>query len=305
VGGLLALGLVLFAWLRPQWTSEAVVLIPEQQMPAISGLIASVAAQSGLDVGTQTGALEFLREILTNESILASITSTTQPSSRQGHATLREYYKVHEASGAQESIKAARKLLSDLSVSIDVSPATLHIGLTLHDSLLAKAALTALLAAADSANRVSRLSQATEVRRAMDNQVAAARARLRGGEDSLQAFLVQNRSVTSSPVLQTMLARFTRSVDISRQWLMNLELQLAQAQYAEAQQVPTIAYVVPPTEPALRDYRTFHVAIALAVLLLGLQAIVWYYGHRTLEPLIPTDWTRIREVLIAICREPR
>ncbi len=302
-GVLVAAGLIAFTWLRPHWTSEATVLIPDQQVPVISGLIASVAAQSGLDVGTQTGALEFLRDILTNEAILSTVTVAALPSSTGAPRSLKDYYGVHESSIAQEAVLAARRLRSDLSVAINVSPATLDVHLTLRDSLLTREALRAVLAAADSANRVSRLRQATEVRESMENQVAAARSRLRHGEDSLESFLVANRSVTASPVLQTRLARLTRSVDISRQWLVNLELQLAQAQYAEAQQIPTIAYVVAPTDPVVRDLRSVRVAIALALLLVGLQAIFWYRGARTLEKSLPDDWTRFRNALAALSRE--
>jgi len=138
----------------------------------------------------------------------------------------------------------------------------------------------------------------------MEVQVAGARDRLRKGEDSLEAFLVANRSVATSPVLQTTLGRITRSVDISRQWLQNLELQLAQAQYAEAQQVPTIGYVVPPTDPVLRDTRPLWISGGLAFLLLMLQVATWYYGRRALVPLVPESWMRTRALMTAVAREP-
>jgi hypothetical protein len=271
------------------------ILVPDQQSAAVGNILASVAAQSGLNLMAQRGTLEFVRDLLANEQILASVCDMELASSHgaRGTSTLIQYFKLDGDSTPALAVLAARELQRHIGVALNVGPGTLSVALTLRDSLLVKSALQALLAAVDSTARYARVVQAKNVRMAMQQQVSDARRRLRGGEDSLENFLVANRTVASSPVLQTQLGRLTRSVDMSTQWLQNLEMQLAQAQYAEAQEVPTIAYVVPATTPLLRESQPLKLAIAVAIAIVILQLWFWLFGRQL---ILRRDTTRMGSI---------
>lgn len=125
-----------------------------------------------------------------------------------------------------------------------------------------------------------RQSRAEEEREFLAGRVEEAEEELLALEDSLEAFLENNRSFDNSPTLRFRHDRLQRRVSLQQQVYTSLAQSLEEAKIQAVRNTPVITVVEPPREPARPDSRMLAVRGVLGLLLGGMLAVFWVFGLR-------------------------
>lgn len=266
----LALALLLYFIFTPRWTARS-VLVVSGELPSVSGsALSSLAATAGLGMFGSGTPLELVRTLALDEQVLRNVVTAPVPST-EGEVPIARVIGISEPLEGAALSNAVRKLRGSLGVGLDVTAQSLSLSVQVHDSIAARPVLETIIRLVDSTHRASQASQAREMRAFMEQQAAAARRQLDRSEDSLAAFLQQNRTL-GSPRLELRAARLQRLVDLDRQWAQSLEYQLAQAVFAEAKNTPMLVAAVRPLDPLTPDKSRWQRGLLLS---LALVAAAW------------------------------
>lgn len=155
-------------------------------------------------------------------------------------------------------------------VSVDRQTSVVQVRVRTFDPLLSAGLTSALLAAVDEYNVATRRSAGANEREFLAARLNEKNEELRVLDDSLEAFLLQNRRITeNAPALLFQEDRLRRRVMLQQQVLASLASALEDARIREIRDTPTTTVIEPATVPSEAESRHL-IAKAFIGLALGL-----------------------------------
>lgn len=231
-----------------------------------SGQLRGLAAQFGFDVaGSESGESPFFYvELVRTKEVLTRVVTRQydEGETRGDYAALRE---ISESDSALRTFKAIRALERKLSVTADRRTGIVSFAVTADSRRLSLELAQALLEEIARYNRETRQSRASAERRFVESRLAQARSDVQRSEDSLQTFLVKNRSYRSSPELTFEYERLQRSVTHRAGVVSSLAQNFEQTRIDEVRDTPVFSMVQPPRLPARHDSRGWQKVLILWV----------------------------------------
>ncbi|MDT8340451.1 MAG: Wzz/FepE/Etk N-terminal domain-containing protein [Longimicrobiales bacterium] len=272
---------VAVAFLRARtWTSEAA--FRPQDSSGVSEL-ASLASQFGVAVpgGSEGESPEFYAELITSREILSEVAALRYPG-EGGEGRLADLLEVEaDPPGRGEDPEALRtmrvvKWLGEEAVSVSTSRETGTVRLEVKTRWpeVSRAIAENLLAAVQRFNLETRRSQAAAERAFVEERLALARVELASAEESLQAFLQNNRVIGEFSQTKSEFDRLQREVLLRQQVYTTLVESYEQARIAEVRDTPVITILQRPFLPLEPDRRGAILSLALGVVLGAMAGVV-------------------------------
>src|SRR6266566_3091040 len=223
-----------------------------------SGL-AGLAGQLGINFGSEASqSPRFYAEVVKSRAILdrlltATYANTLSPETPSDSTTLLTILRKGHRNRPDSLERAATRLASLMSVSIDAQTNIVTVKATLPDRDLAAAVLQRLISYLNDFNTQTRQSQARERRKFTEQRVASVENELRDAEEALKRFYQSNRSWQQSPQLVFEEGQLRRQVDLRQELYRTLRREYETARIQEVNDTP--AQVRPETKP-LGSYGT-------------------------------------------------
>ena len=271
VGMLIALG---FALRTPLIYTATFSFIPHGgEQSGLSG-VSSLAQQFGLTLPRSRAAErspEFYQDLLQSREIMDGLARSDVEmvvAGRVTHVDLAEHFKIKGATVEERYAYTRRYLLNNV-IFVSVDPVTGVITVRLRsDAPLLSAAIGQRLIDLISAFDVeTRQSLAAAERGFAGERLGQLRVELSATEDSLKAFLVENRQVANSPQLTFENDRLQRQVVMRQELVTALAEAYEQARIDEVRNTPVITVIDQPEPPALPDRRGRLLKLLLGVIL--------------------------------------
>jgi uncharacterized protein involved in exopolysaccharide biosynthesis len=254
-GGVVAAVVLL---LKPAEYRASASFIPEQTDAARSGL-ASLAGQFAISLptGGETVSPDFYSSLLKSRVILSRIAEDTfvVAEAENRRIAFGDLFDVGKGSPARREV-ASLKLLDDI-VTTTVAKATgiVRLSVVTKWPSVSYAIAKTLVEGVDLFNRRTRQGRATSERTFIEGRLAAATADLRGAEDVLEHFLINNRQFASSPELVFQHDRLQREVAVRQQVVNTLTQSYEEVRIREVRDTPLITVLEPPALPAVPEPR--------------------------------------------------
>lgn len=268
-----------------------------------SGQLRGLAAQFGFDVaGSESGESPFfyVELVRTKEVLTRVVTRTYDDGESQGdYATLRD---ISEADSALRTFKAIRAIEKKLSVTADRRTGIVSFSVTADSPRLSLELAEALLEEIARYNKETRQSRAAAERKFVEARLAQARSEVQGSEDSLQTFLVKNRSYRSSPELTFENDRLQRSVTHRAGVVSSLAQNFEQTRIDEVRDTPVFSLVQPPRLPARHDSRGWQKTLILWVAASVVVAFLLRFAKQTASQLTGENVRDLRHLAAVLRR---
>lgn len=239
---------------------------------ALLGLAASVGFSGSRDFSPQ-----FYADLLTSRPVLSGAINVPLPDPKNPgeRRSLLDIEGFTEPDSARRVDAGVRYLQTHVTAQSDVRTNIITLTVTAHSPMLAHDLAQSLLDGLNQLNVNFRQAQSHQLREFYESRVDTARADLQQAEDSLQYFLLRNRSTEGSPTLQLRQLSLTRAADLRRTVYVNTLQQYEEARAQEAKTIPVLTVLSQPSVPVRRSFppRRLFVAIgglvglALAVLI--------------------------------------
>ncbi|HEY8165204.1 MAG TPA: hypothetical protein VIF83_06575 [Gemmatimonadaceae bacterium] len=248
--------------------------------------LASLAQQVGLAVGGDAGqSPQFYMDLIKSRPVLNEVGSK-QYTVRTDSGTVRgDILTLFNAKGlnAAERRSFVVELLQGM-IATSTAPKTGVITLTVRTTRpdLSVQIAGNLLDQVNAFNLNTRQQQASAERVFLEKRLAEARGELRAAEENLQAFMLENRDLKSSPTLALEFNRLNRTVDMRQQLYTGLAQAYEQAKIEEVRDLPVITVVEPPEIPLMPDRRHTLRKVMIAMLLSVFAGVVLAFVRNSL-----------------------
>lgn len=306
----------------PTYSSSASFMSQGQgsQISQLGGL----AAQFGInlpDVGAGESP-QFYADLLHSTHLLGQAVDTRYrvagdredaEAGRQGD--LVELYEIVGETARLRRDAAIERLRSQVSLETIEQTGVVRFTVTTRWAMVSRQVADRLVELIQQFNVQRRQSRAEEERRFLEERVVEAQGDLLAVEDSLEAFLEENRGFQNSPALRFEHDRLQRRVSLQQQVYTSLAQSLEEAKIQSVRSTPVITVVEPPREPARPDSRMLAVRALLGLLIGGMMAVFWAFGARLMtdaregEPDQYEEFERLRketmEEIRAVVRRAR
>lgn len=271
--------------LPDEYTSES-TFMPHSDQPQ-AGALTGLASQFGVSIplGQPGQSPQFYADLVMSRKLLKSVVTTgyelepgeaDDPKARRGD--LVELFEIDEPSRGAGVAEAIDELEEHIGVAITPETGVVELEVTEPSPHLAHQITARILELVNEFNLERRQSQASAERKFLETQLERARADLHAAEDSLEHFLVQNRSYQNSPTLQFEYDRLQRRVSRHQQLFTSLTQSYQQAAINEVRNTPVITVVDPPEVPPVPDERQLPLKGLLGLVVGGILAVVWIVG---------------------------
>jgi len=225
--------------------------------------LAGLAAQFGMSFGNRPvesvdfyGALlksgDVLREVVLSEYTIVE-GPPEAPDTITG--TLLDLLPAKGKTKERRIAQAVRKLRKNVGVTTDMFAGTVSLKVTNRNPVLAEQINRRLLDIANAYNVERRKKMAADEREFFEARVRDALQELYEAEETLKAFLAENRAYSSSPALMAEAARLQRNVDLRQQVYTSLVQAYDQARVDEVRNTASISIIETPegsAHPATR-----------------------------------------------------
>ena len=243
--------LLVVAIRRPVTYTTTVAFMPENQRAA--GGVSSLAAQFGVAVpgGDGLSSPQFYPELIKSPPFLGAIVESVFVDSVSGAS--KSLVDIYGIQGTDPRVRRAMAI-QRLGGAVKVSPAPrtgiVTVTVSADRPALARDIAARMLSEITRFNQHTRQSRAAAERRFVERRIAEIRDSLRAAEDRLQAFLIENRDIRTSPAIAFRNARLERQVESQRLLLATLEPSFEQARIEEVRDTPVLTIIRQP-EPAV------------------------------------------------------
>lgn len=274
------------------------------------GRLSGLASQVGIQLPSGEGAAQsprFYADLLHSRELLAplvyveySVKNASQSLAKDGSSTastermqadasqdndpgragvtLIDAFGIQAEDSASATAAAVGKLKSNISVSTDRETGVVNFSVTMPSPELAHAVAGRLLDALHRFNVETRRSRASAKRQFLEERVRKARQDLRAAEDSLEAFLENNRQYENSPALVFERQRLQRRVDLQQQIYTSLSQSLEEARIDEVRNTPVVTVVEEPDRPVRPDGKGLTTRGFLGLLVGAMVGLFWAFG---------------------------
>jgi len=274
-GALLALVVVLRSPL--EYTATASFLPHGRDQGGRSG-ISSLAQQFGFSIPRSGGAErspEFYQDLLQSREILDGVVrSGVEVVTAAGvtQVDLAEHFKIGGEMAEERNARTRRHLAeSVISVSVARETGVVTVSVRTDEPELSAAIGRRLLDLISAFDVETRQSQASAERGFAEERLGQLRVELSTAEDSLKAFLVENRQFANSPQLTFEHDRLQRQVVMRQELVTAMAQAYEQARIDAVRNTPVITVIDQPESPAFPDPRGRRMKLVLG-LTLGLMA---------------------------------
>ena len=258
-GALLAL---LVAFVSPLEYTASVSFLPHVgDQAALSGF-SGLAQQFGFSIPRSINAErspEFYQDLLRSREILSGLVrpgvevATAAGSTR---VDLAEYFEVKGETPEERNARTQRYLAEDvISVSVALGTSVVSVNVQTDEPELSAAIGRRLIELISVFDLETRQSQASAERGFAEERLEQLRVELSTTEDSLKAFLVDNRQIANSPQLTFEHDRLERQVVMRQELVTAMAQTYEQARIEQVRNTSVITVIDQPEVPALPDTR--------------------------------------------------
>jgi len=223
--------------------------------------LSGLAQQFGVSVPRSSDnanrSLEFYQDLIRSREILdGAIDSGVVVPSIDGMSTvdLTEYFGVRGNTLEERKARTREFLLEEiLSASMSQLTGVISLSVRTEDPKLSAAIASRLLDLVSEFDLESRKLQASAERSFANARLTTLEAELVTAEDSLRAFLDENRQFANSPQLTFQFGRLERQVMMRQELVTSMAQAYEQARIDEVRNTPVITLIDQPDIPALPD----------------------------------------------------
>ncbi len=272
--------------------TAASTFVPQEPGSSISELM-GLAAQFGISLGQgqegQGASPEFYASLVKSRNLLSDLAGTEFrfAKKRGGSDTLSgSFMALYEITGRtpeERLLSAVRTLDKQVSAGSDPATGTVVVSVTARWPQLAEQMNRRLLNLVAEFNLSTRRSQAGAERQFLEARSHDALTELRAAEQTMEDFLVRNRTYQDSPRLQFQVTRLQRRIDHAQQVYTTLIQSYEQARIAEVRNTPVTTLIDTPegsAQPSIRLRTVAILGVVLGALLAGLLAFAADYARR-------------------------
>lgn len=279
---------------QPREYEAAARFVPEAR-EATGADAATLARQFGINLGRQgTGYSSwFYADLLESRETLASIlTAQYRPTDADTDITLSELWKIDDPA------KGVGRLRRAMRVHVDRQTGVVSVSVRTRDPALSRQIIERIVAAMHQFNVEVRRSQAQAEVEFVQDRLGEAQASLRVAEDSLQAFLRQNRQFDQSFELRFEHDRLQREVALRQEMASTMYRSLEQARIDAVRDTPVLTVIA--AGEMIRPVRRFLVMRFIVGATLGLAlgvllALTLYY-LKDLRGRYQTDYQEFEQL---------
>jgi uncharacterized protein involved in exopolysaccharide biosynthesis len=287
-------------------TLSFVPQLPMGNTQGVAGLAASLGVSLPTYDLTQTpdfyGGLvqtdQFLRDVVDGQYKVISGKDTTS-------GGLVVFYDTDVGDGPLSRELAMVKLKRALAVKSDLKTGLVTVDFKSKDPQLSQQVVQRVLALIDRFNQKTRRIQGSAERAFLEGRTTDALRELRQAEDTVEHFLAENRTYSSSPTLTFMHDRLDRERQLREDAYTQVVAKLDQARVEEVRNTPRITVVEDPSLPARPDRRGLLLKGILAILGGLILAVCVIFGQelfaesRAARPAdaarLQTAWSETRD----------
>ena len=278
LGALLGVGVAFRS--PPEYTTTASFLANEGDQGGLAG-VAGLAQQFGFAIPRSSGAArspEFYRDLLQSREILSGVLRAgveVVTATGVTRVDLAEHFEVKGETPEERNTRTRTHLAENvISVSVGQQTGVVTLSIRTDDPALSAAIGLRLLDLISAFDLETRQSQASAERGFAQERLEQLRVEFAVAEDSLKAFLIENRQVANSPQLTFENDRLQRQVFMRQELVTAMAQTYEQARIDEVRNTPLITVIDRPEPAALPDPRW------LLEIVLGLSfGLIVGFGH--------------------------
>ena len=262
VGALLGVGVALIS--SPKYSTTSSFLPNEGDEAGLAGLagMAGLAQQFGFAIPRSNNAAkspEFYRDLLRSKEILAGVIRggvDVVTATGVTNVDLGEHFEVRGKTLEERNTRTRRYLFKNvITVSVERETGVVTFNVRTDDPGLSSAIGLRLLDLISAFDLETRQSQAAAERGFAEERLEQMRMEFSIAEDSLKAFLIENRQVANSPQLTFENDRLERQVFMRQELVTSMAQDYEQARVDEVRNTPLITVIDKPEPAALPDPR--------------------------------------------------
>ncbi len=257
--------------------------------------LAGLAAQFGFSVSAGRGGEvpQFYVDLLRSRELLEATVQTPYqagPGATSGdggqeqdadggaNVSLVHYYGFTDRPPDEAVDRAVERLREDLRIRTRAETGLVELAVSTRSPELSYQVASRMLDLVSAFNLERRQSQAAAERTFIQERLGETEKELRAAENSLKAFLQQNRRYENSPDLRFEFERLQRRVELRQRVYGSLAESLEQARIEEVRNTPVITLVDAPKVPSRPDRRWLALKGTIGLLLGGMVGIFWAFG---------------------------
>ena len=256
------LGIVVGLLSPLEYTATASFLPHGGDQGGLSG-VSGLAQQFGFAIPRSTDAErspEFYRDLLQSREILTGVVNSgveVVTATGVTKVDLGEHFEIEGETPQERNARTRRHLAENvISVSVGLETGVLTVSLQTDKPELSAAIGRRLLDLISTFDVETRRSQASAERGFAEERLGQLRGEMAIAEDSLKAFLVENRQFSNSPQLTFEHDRLQRQVVMRQELVTAMAQAYEQARIDEVRNLPVITVIDQPEPPALPDSRS-------------------------------------------------
>jgi len=254
-GAMLGVGIWLVA--PRKYTSTSEVIVASQRAFQLSGALAALGGQFGLQGAEASTSPNFVIALLTSRAVLNGVVTQVFPVDSLASTapkTLAELLTGEHADSPRVLARARKRLSNAVSNRFDTRTGIIQIDVEMPTPLLAQQVAEALLQEADRANRRIQQTQARNNRLFIEERLRIAERELHEAEEAQRLFYQRNASFQQSPELVLEDRRLQRRIESRQEVANSLARDLEHALQGEARDVPSLSVVTDPDLPWIKSW---------------------------------------------------
>jgi len=271
-----------------QFTSTTEFLAQGSSQSLVPSALLGLAASVGF-AGSRDFSPQFYADLLTSRPVLSGAVTALLPDP-ENPTERRSLLDIEGFTGPDSARRldaGMRYLQTHVSAQSDVRTNIITLSVTAHSPLLAHDLAQNLLDGLNQLNVNFRQAQSRQLREFYESRVDTARSDLQEAEDSLQYFMLRNRSTDGSPTLQLRQLSLTRAADLRRTVYVNTLQQYEEARAQEAKTIPVLTVLSQPSIPVRRSFPPRRLFVAVGGLI-GLAVALLVQNWRDIRSALST-----------------